>query len=162
MLPRGNHTFVQFPDTDVLMFIWDWVITNEKKVFVIDKTGKRLASEEEYVYLELFGTYCFLESQSCIPHGYYDIPEVYIEQISNCDECNRKYKYDHQCGFFIYLGKKLVVVAGYVDYKPRWDPDLGLYIWEEGEADDTYFMDELGNYRYWLNGDYIGKYLRNK
>jgi hypothetical protein len=60
----------------------------------------------------------------------------------------------------ISMGGWLVRRAPYLDSSdPHWEPELGLYVWEEYGHDGschTFVADPTGRYRYWHAGEYVG------
>lgn len=61
---------------------------------------------------------------------------------------------------FIKIGGKVIRCSdSYVEYVPKWDGDLQLFIWYEWDMGyhHYFFMDREGHYRKWFDGYYLGK-----
>jgi hypothetical protein len=59
----------------------------------------------------------------------------------------------------IRFGSRLVRRTGdYLNRKPQWNEELGLYLWEEMKRGrlDTFLADPAGRYRRWHHGQYAG------
>jgi hypothetical protein len=58
---------------------------------------------------------------------------------------------------YIYLNGKLVRITDIELGWFLWDSDLQLFIFNEGYQDHWFHMDIYGHYRFWYEGEYIGK-----
>ena len=57
---------------------------------------------------------------------------------------------------YVYLNNKVVRVSeAWIEEDPFWDEDIKMFIWAEGSK--TFQMDIDGRFRFWHNGEYIGK-----
>jgi hypothetical protein len=72
-----------------------------------------------------------------------------------------RFNYNNYFRSNIFLNDKLVRITDIELGWFLWDSDLQLFIFNEGFQDHWFLMDIYGHYRYWYEGEYIGKIPKN-
>jgi len=144
-------------DSSVLLLTSDCIPYNQIVVWALDINGKRVANPEEKVFFDK----CELEwwlGDSCARNlATASIASIKIENVTGnmVDGFGRWYD-NNWFRDYIYLNDKIARVTDTgVEMEPFWDSDINMFIW--GEVNKTFQMDIDGRFRFWHNGDYIGK-----
>lgn len=149
----GTTKFTKSNPT-VLLLSSDCIPTDQAIIQALDVNGKRVASAEEKAFFEK----CSLIWSSCERNlATAAMASIKIEGVTGnlLDGFGRWYN-NNWYRDYIYLNNEIVrVTDAIVEVEPFWDSDIKMFIWVE--VDKTYQMDIDGHYRFWHNGDYIGK-----
>jgi hypothetical protein len=141
----------------VLLLKSDCEPINGGTTWAIDTEGKRLASPGEVEFFNLYYSSRFQEQlcfqdQGCTNENG---TTVRTEPVVDALDCFTRYCENNLFRDYVYLNDRLVRITDGSDSGPKWDSEVGLFVW--GEADYTYYMDDFGHYRPWHLGVFLDK-----
>ena len=135
-------------------------------VRAIDIDGLRLANARESEIYKMCSYSKWRENEECPQHPK-TAPGTTLETESVTGEyqdpmlleLNRWY--NENCGRSkIYLDDRIVrITDSDLGYHPFWDSSMEMFIWREWNS--MYQMDVDGHYRFWHEGEYLGKIPKN-
>jgi hypothetical protein len=150
-------TEVTKSQSGILLLTSDCIPYNQIVVWALDVNGKRVANSEEKTFFEKCEEEWWLGDSCARNLITASIASIKVENVTGnmMDGFGRWYdnNWDRD---YIYLNDKIVrITDAPVEMKPFWDPDLKMFIWNEVDA--TFQTDIDGHYRFWHDGDYVGK-----
>jgi hypothetical protein len=155
-------TEVTKSDPNVLLLTSNCRPHNQIVVWALDVNGKRVANSEEKSFYEK----CQEEwwwGESCTRNLLTaSIASIKVENVTDnmVDGFGRWYD-NNWYRDYIYLNDKIVRVTDTgVEVDPFWDADIKMFIW--GEVNKTFQMDINGRFRFWHDGDYLGKISKSQ
>jgi hypothetical protein len=154
-----------FNDDEGILLLTDLCGPGDQDVRAIDINGIRLANARESDIYKTCSYSRGRENEIC-PHYLptapgttleteYVVGEGYDDML---DTFSRWYS-DNKERLYIYLNGTLARITDTGGTHPFWDSDMKMYIWEEWNS--VYQMDIDGHYRFWHEGDYLGKIPKN-
>ena len=167
ILTFGQCNSSKFYDyKESVLLLTDECGPGNQDVSAIDIDGLRLANARESEIYKICRYSGWRENEIC-PYYPKTAPGTTLETESVTGEYqdpmllefNRWYN-ENSGRSKIYLDDRIVrITDGSLGYHPFWDSRMEMFIWQEWN--NTYQMDIDGHYRFWHEGEYLGKIPKN-
>jgi hypothetical protein len=150
-------TKVTKKDPNVLLLTSNCIPYSQIVIWALDVNEKRVANSEEKDFYEKCDYEWWL-GDSCERNlATASIASIKVENVTGnmVDGFGRWYD-NNWYKDYVYLNNKIVRVSdAWIEEDPFWNEDIKMFTWTEGSK--TFQMDIDGHFRFWHNGEYIGK-----